>query len=45
MGSKTDGNGIAILVNMAPEDMSGSVPQFPFLTDLVRRVADEEGWK
>ena len=45
MGSKTDGNGIAILANMAPEDMSGSVPQFPFLTDLVRRVADEEGWK
>ena len=46
LGSKTDGNGIVIMVNIAPEDMTAkSVPQFSFLTDLVRRVADEESWR
>lgn len=45
LGSKTDGNGLVMLVNMAPEDMSGPVPQFAFIPDLVRRVADEEGWR
>ena len=45
LGSKTGGNGLVVLVNMAPEDMSGEVPQFPFLLDVVRRVADDHGWR
>jgi CubicO group peptidase (beta-lactamase class C family) len=45
MGSKTDGNGVVIMTNMAPLDMSGPVPQFDFLTDLVGRIADHEGWE
>jgi hypothetical protein len=44
MGSKTGGNGVVVMLNMAPQDMSGPVPQFSFLQALVRRVADEEGW-
>jgi len=46
MGSKTGGNGVVIMLNVAPLDMSGPVPPafVHFLTDLVRRVADEEGW-
>jgi hypothetical protein len=46
MGSKTGGNGVVIMLNMAPLDMSGPVPPafVHFLTDLVRRVADEEDW-
>jgi hypothetical protein len=46
MGSKTGGNGVVIMLNMAPLDMSGPVPPafVHFLTNLVRRVADEEGW-
>jgi CubicO group peptidase (beta-lactamase class C family) len=45
MGSKAGGGGVVAMVNMAPEDMSGPAPQFRFLTDLGRRVADEEGWR
>jgi CubicO group peptidase (beta-lactamase class C family) len=45
LGSKTGGNGLALLVNTAPEDMSGDVPQFPFLLHVVRRVADDHGWR
>ena len=44
LGSKTEGHDLVIMVNMAPEDMSGDAPQFQFLLDLVRRVADEERW-
>ncbi len=44
LGSKTGGRGVALTVNVAPEDMSGSVPQFEFMTRLVRRIADEEHW-
>jgi CubicO group peptidase (beta-lactamase class C family) len=44
LASKTGGRGIVIMTNMAPLDMSGPVPQFPFLLDLVRRIADEEAW-
>jgi CubicO group peptidase (beta-lactamase class C family) len=44
LGSKSDGNGLVVLLNMAPENMSGSVPQFSFLAELTRRVADEERW-
>ena len=43
-GSKTGGIGMVIMVNVAPEDMSGAVPQLGFLMSLVRRVAEEEGW-
>jgi CubicO group peptidase (beta-lactamase class C family) len=43
-GSKTGGIGMVIMVNVAPEDMSGDVPQLGFLMSLVRRVAEEEGW-
>jgi hypothetical protein len=35
---------MVIMVNVAPEDMSGDVPQLGFLMRLVRRVAEEEGW-
>jgi hypothetical protein len=43
-GSKTGGIGMVIMVNVAPEDMSGDVPQLGFLMRLVRRVTEEEGW-
>jgi CubicO group peptidase (beta-lactamase class C family) len=44
IGSKAGGHGLVAMVNSAPIDMSGDVPQFSFLTDLVRRVADDEKW-
>lgn len=45
MGSKSGGNGIVIMINVSPEDMSTSqIPEYTFLTDLVARVAEEEGW-
>lgn len=44
IGSKTGGHGLVAMVNAAPLDMSGDVPGFAFLTDLVKRVADEEKW-
>jgi CubicO group peptidase (beta-lactamase class C family) len=45
IGSKTKGNGAVIMVNMAPLDMSGPVPQGVFLSNLMRQIADEEGWQ
>ncbi|MBL8908081.1 MAG: beta-lactamase family protein, partial [Rhizobiales bacterium] len=44
LGSKAGGNGVVIMLNVAPEDMSGDVPQWGFLMKVVRRIADEEGW-
>ena len=45
MGSKSGGNGIVIMINVSPEDMSTSqIPEYTFLTDLVARVGEEEGW-
>jgi CubicO group peptidase (beta-lactamase class C family) len=44
IGSKAGGRGLVAMVNAAPLDMSGDVPGFAFLTDLVKRVADEEKW-
>jgi CubicO group peptidase (beta-lactamase class C family) len=44
LGSKTGGHGVVVMVNVAPEDMSGPAPQFTFLTGLVRQVAAEEQW-
>lgn len=35
---------MVIMVNVAPEDMSGAVPQWGFMMSLMRRVAEEEGW-
>ncbi|MBK4737181.1 beta-lactamase family protein [Noviherbaspirillum sp. DKR-6] len=45
LGSKKGGNGLVLMSNLAPEDMSGPVPQFTFMTELVRRIADEEHWR
>ena len=45
IASKEGGNGLVIMANSAPEDMSADVPQFSFMTRLVRQIADEEGWK
>ena len=45
IGSKAGGHGLVAMVNSAPLDMSGDVPGFSFLTDLVRKVADAEGWQ
>lgn len=44
LGSKKGGEGAVIMLNIAPEDMSGDVPQWGFLMRLVHRIADEEGW-
>lgn len=44
LGSKEGGKGAVIMLNIAPEDMSGDVPQWTFLMQLVRHIADEEGW-
>jgi CubicO group peptidase (beta-lactamase class C family) len=44
IGSKAGGRGLVAMINAAPLDMSGDVPGFSFLTDLVRRVAVEEKW-
>jgi hypothetical protein len=32
------------MVNIAPEDMSGDVPQWPFMMRVVKRIAQAEGW-
>jgi CubicO group peptidase (beta-lactamase class C family) len=44
IGSKEGGHGVVAMVNAAPRDMSGDAPGFSFLTDLVKRVAEEEKW-
>jgi len=44
LGSKAGGKGVVIMLNVAPEDMSGDVPQWSFLMNVVRRIADAEGW-
>jgi len=44
LGSKTGGKGAVIMLNVAPEDMSGDVPQWGFLVHVVRHIADEEVW-
>jgi CubicO group peptidase (beta-lactamase class C family) len=44
LGSKTDGRGAVIMVNIAPEDMSADVPQWGFTMRVVRRIAEDEGW-
>ena len=44
VASKTDGKGAVIMANVAPEDMSGDVPQWPFMMRVVKRIAEEEGW-
>ena len=45
LGSKEGGNGVVVMVNVAPEDMSGGAPQFDFLTTVAKLVADAEDWK
>jgi hypothetical protein len=44
VASRSGGIGMVIIVNVAPEDMSGAVPQLGFLMSLVRRVAEVERW-
>jgi CubicO group peptidase (beta-lactamase class C family) len=44
IGSKAGGRGLVAMTNAAPLDMSGDVPGFSFLTDLVAKVAEEEKW-
>ena len=43
-GSKTGGNGMVIMLNLAPEDMSGDVPQSAVLLAIARRLAEDNGW-
>ena len=38
IGSKTGGNAVVVMVNVAPEDMSGPVPQASFMTEALERV-------
>jgi CubicO group peptidase (beta-lactamase class C family) len=40
LGSKTGGNAVVVMVNVAPEDMSGAVPEASFMTEALERVAD-----
>ena len=44
LASKTGGRGAVIMANAAPEDMSGDVPQWPFMMSAIKKVAEEEGW-
>jgi CubicO group peptidase (beta-lactamase class C family) len=44
VASKTGGKGAVIMANVAPEDMSGDVPQWPFMMKVVKRIAEEENW-
>ncbi len=43
VASKTGGKGAVIMANVAPEDMSGDVPQWPFMMRVAKRIAEEEG--
>ena len=31
------------MANVAPEDMSGDVPQWPFMMRVIKRIAKDEG--
>jgi CubicO group peptidase (beta-lactamase class C family) len=44
LGSKTGGQGVVTMANIAPEDMSGDVAQWGFMMWVAKRVAEEEGW-
>lgn len=44
LASKSGGNGVVVMVNMAPADMSGAVPQGAFMQAVVKRVAVDQGW-
>lgn len=44
VASKTGGKGAVIMANIAPEDMAGDVPQWPFMMKVAKRIAEAEGW-
>lgn len=45
LGSLDHGNGIVVMVNSAPQNMSTSnVKQWVFLTNVVKQIADIENW-
>jgi len=45
LGSKAGGNGMAVLLNMAPQDMSTTdVPQAAVLVAIAGRIAADHGW-
>lgn len=45
LGSKTGGNGVVVMINSAPADMTTSeVPQFNFIVSVIRRIAAAENW-
>lgn len=45
VGSKQDGNGVVIMINVAPYMNASSVPQYDFIAKAVKHIAIEEGWK
>ena len=44
VASKTEGKGVVIMMNLAPENMSGDVPIWSFMRRIEQRIAEEEGW-
>ena len=47
VGSKTGGNGVIIMVNVAPVDMSAvdTPVQYTFLMKVIKKIATEEQWR
>jgi hypothetical protein len=43
VASKTGGKGVVIMMNLAPENMSGDVPIWSFMRRIEQRIAEEEG--
>ncbi len=44
VATKTGGKGAVIMANVAPEDMSGDVLQWPFMMRVIKRIPDDDGW-
>jgi CubicO group peptidase (beta-lactamase class C family) len=45
LASKTNGNGIVIMVNSAPYMSAKQVPQYNFLTHVLKHIAKLENWQ
>lgn len=46
LASKIGGNGLVLMLNAAPADMTtADIPEMPLAAEVIRRIADDQGWQ
>lgn len=45
VASQREGDGVAVMINLSPSFDSKEVPQYQFIRDVVRKIADENDWQ